>query len=90
MYRLQSNIDLALADLNTAVALSTGRGKAARQALTQRGLIHRLHGKDEEARTDFQAAVKLGSKFAGKQVTINACGGTPDFACGGTLALALA
>ena len=68
VYRLQSNIDLALADLNTAVALSSGRGKAARQALTQRGLIHRLHGNDEEARTDFQDAVKLGSKFAGKQV----------------------
>ena len=51
-----------------ALELSGGRGKAAEQAFTQRGLIHRLHGNDEEARTDFQAAAKLGSKFSQKQV----------------------
>lgn len=68
VYRLQANIDLAMADLNTAVLLSSGRGRTARQALTQRGLIHRLHGNDEAAKIDFHAAAKLGSKFAGKQV----------------------
>lgn len=68
VYRLQNQVDLALEDLNTAVSLSGVRGRAAEQAFTQRGLIHRLHGDDEEAREDFQAAAKLGSKFAQKQV----------------------
>ena len=68
VYRLQNQVELALADLNMAIQLSGGRGKAAQQALTQRGLIHRLHGNDEEAKSDFQLAAKLGSKFAQKQV----------------------
>ena len=68
VYRLQNEVELALADLNTAVSLSGGRGRAAEQAFTQRALIHRLHGRDEEAKADFLAAAKLGSKFAQKQV----------------------
>lgn len=68
VYRLQNQVELALADLNMAVQLSGGRGKAAQQALTQRGLIHRLHGNNEEAKSDFQTAAKLGSKFAQKQL----------------------
>ena len=70
VYRLQNEVDLALEDLNTAVTLSGGHGRAAEQAFTQRGLIYRLHGSDEQAREDFQAAAKLGSKFAQKQVHI--------------------
>ncbi len=68
VYRLQDQVELALQDLNIAVELSGGRGRAAEQAFTQRGLIHRLHGHEQEAKEDFQAAAKLGNKFAQKQV----------------------
>lgn len=68
VYRLQNKVDLALADLTMALELSGGRGKAAEQAFTQRGLIHSLHGNNQQARTDFQAAAKLGSTFSQKQV----------------------
>ena len=61
---------MALEDLHTAIQLSGGRGKAAAQAYTQRGLIQRLHGNNEEAKEDFQAAAKLGNKFAQRQVDI--------------------
>ena len=71
MYRLQNEVDLALQDLDNAVTLSGGRGLAAEQAFAQRGLIHRLRGNDEQAKADFQAAAKLGSKFAHKQVSMS-------------------
>ena len=68
MYRLQNQVESALQDLDVAVELSGGRGKAAEQAFTQRGLIHQLHGNEDQAKQDFQAAAKLGSKFAQKRV----------------------
>ena len=68
MYRLQNQIDLALADLDTAIQLSGGRGKVAEQAYTQRGLIRRFHRENEAALEDFKAAAKLGSRFAQTQV----------------------
>lgn len=71
MYRLQNNVDLALKDLNTAIALSGGHGLAAEQAFTQRGLIYRLQGNNDQARADFQAAAKMGNKFAQKQVSVS-------------------
>ncbi len=69
VHRLLNNVELALEDLNTALLLSCGRGTSAEQAYIQRGLIRRLHGKDDEAKEDFTAAAKLGSKFAQKQVS---------------------
>ena len=68
VYRLQNQIDSALSDLDTAVSLSSGRGKVAEQAHTQRGLIRRLQGENEGALEDFKTAAKLGSRFAQKQV----------------------
>ena len=68
VYRLQNQIVLALADLDTAIRLSSGHGKVAEQAHTQRGLLRRLRGDDEGALDDFKAAAKLGSKFAQRQV----------------------
>ena len=65
MYRLQNQVDLAVADLDTTIQLSQGHGKVAEQVHTQRGLIRRL---DEGALEDFKAAAKLGSRFAQKQV----------------------
>ena len=39
VYRLQNQVELAIADLDTAIQLSQGHGKVAEQAHTQRGLI---------------------------------------------------
>ncbi|KAG7160594.1 tetratricopeptide repeat protein 36 homolog [Homarus americanus] len=66
--RLQGKIEDAMTDLNTAVELSRGKGRAACQAYTQRAMIHRLHGNDDLAREDFQAAGTLGSEFAKAQL----------------------
>ena len=68
VYRLQAQVDLALADLDRAIQLSGGRGRAAEQAYTQRGLVWRLRGEDERALEDFKSAARLGSHFAQKQV----------------------
>lgn len=36
----------------------------------QRGLIHRLQSRDEEARQDFERAARLGSSFARRQLVL--------------------
>ncbi|PVD36967.1 hypothetical protein C0Q70_03960 [Pomacea canaliculata] len=56
--------DGALDDLNMAIVLSKGKGKAACQAFTQRGIIRRLEGDNEAALEDFKAAAHLGSELA--------------------------
>ena len=66
VYRLQAQVDLALADLDTAIQLSGGRGRVAEQAYTQRGLVRRLRGEDERALEDFKRAARLGGTFAQK------------------------
>ncbi|KAK7501789.1 hypothetical protein BaRGS_00006875 [Batillaria attramentaria] len=66
--RLKGDTKGAMEDLNMAVVLSKGEGKAACQAFTQRGLIRRLEGNDNGAREDFQAAAHLGSEFAKQMV----------------------
>ncbi|XP_003389301.1 PREDICTED: tetratricopeptide repeat protein 36-like [Amphimedon queenslandica] len=68
VYRLLNQADKALSDLNTAIQLSGGLGKAAEQAYTQRGLIHVLHSNEDEALQDFQRGAALGSQFAKSQV----------------------
>lgn len=60
----------AVDDLNMAITLSNGRGKAACQAFTQRGIIHRLEGRDNEALNDFKLAAALGGEFARSQVVL--------------------
>lgn len=54
VYRLLNRVDDALSDLNTAIQLSAGVGRAAEQAYTQRGLIHILQGNEEDALQDFK------------------------------------
>lgn len=73
VYRLLNQVDLALADLDQAVLLSSGRGKVAEQAYTQRGLIKRLRGDEEGALADFKCAANLGSRYARKQVCFSCC-----------------
>ena len=48
------NVDAAQTDLQTAIELSGGRGTAAAQAHTQRGLILMLRGDEEQALEDFK------------------------------------
>lgn len=60
----------ALEDLERAVALSGGRGRAARQSFVQRGLLARLQGRDDDARRDFERAARLGSSFARRQLVL--------------------
>lgn len=52
------SVDKALLDLNKAIKLSGGQGKAAEQAYTQRGLILMLQGKEDEALEDFKVRIK--------------------------------
>ncbi|XP_034521517.1 tetratricopeptide repeat protein 36 [Ailuropoda melanoleuca] len=61
--RLQGDVAGALEDLERAVTLSGGRGRAARQGFVQRGLLARLQGRDDDARRDFERAARLGSSF---------------------------
>ncbi|XP_060228847.1 tetratricopeptide repeat protein 36 isoform X2 [Meriones unguiculatus] len=60
----------ALEDLERAVTLSGGRGRAARQSFVQRGLLARFQGRDEDARRDFEQAARLGSLFARRQLVL--------------------
>lgn len=60
----------AMTDLDTALELSQGKGRAACQAYTQRAMIQRLRGDDDKARLDFQEAANLGSEFAKAQVRL--------------------
>ncbi|XP_051494650.1 tetratricopeptide repeat protein 36 isoform X1 [Apus apus] len=68
--RLRGDVAGALRDLDTAIRLSRGRGQAACQSLVQRGLIHRLQEREEEARQDFERAARLGSTFARRQLVL--------------------
>ncbi|XP_076057471.1 tetratricopeptide repeat protein 36 isoform X2 [Oratosquilla oratoria] len=66
--RLQGKIDEAMQDLEKALDVSKGKGRAACQAWTQRAMVHRLQGHDEDAKQDFQRAADLGSEFAKAQL----------------------
>ncbi|XP_008849114.1 tetratricopeptide repeat protein 36 [Nannospalax galili] len=68
--RLQGDVAGALEDLERAVVLSGGRGRAARQSFVQRGLLARLQGRDDDARRDFERAARLGSSFARRQLVL--------------------
>lgn len=60
----------ALEDLEAALKLSKGAGPVARQGFVQRGLIQRLQGQDEAARSSFEQAAALGSIFARQQLAL--------------------
>ncbi|XP_006642374.2 tetratricopeptide repeat protein 36 [Lepisosteus oculatus] len=68
--RIQGDTAGAREDLDRAVSLSGAAGRAGCQALVQRGLLHRLAGRDEEAAEDFQRAAALGSPFARQQAVL--------------------
>ncbi|XP_076318749.1 tetratricopeptide repeat protein 36 homolog [Tachypleus tridentatus] len=66
--RLKGDNEGAVLDLNNAINMSEGKGKAACQAYCQRALLHCLHKDDELALEDFKRAAALGSEFAKAQV----------------------
>ncbi|KAM6312569.1 tetratricopeptide repeat protein 36 [Podargus strigoides] len=68
--RLQGDVAGALRDLDAAIRLSRGCGRAACQSFVQRGLIHRLQAREEDARQDFKRAAQLGSAFARQQLVL--------------------
>ncbi|NXR75620.1 TTC36 protein, partial [Pycnonotus jocosus] len=68
--RLRGDVAGALQDLDAAIRLSRGCGRAACQSFVQRGLIHRLQARDEDARRDFERAARLGSAFARQQLVL--------------------
>ncbi|XP_042656421.1 tetratricopeptide repeat protein 36 isoform X2 [Tyto alba] len=68
--RLRGDVAGALRDLEAAIRLSRGRGRAACQSFVQRGLIHRLQARDEDARRDLERAARLGSAFARRQLAL--------------------
>ncbi|NXS56156.1 TTC36 protein, partial [Brachypteracias leptosomus] len=68
--RLRGDVAGALRDLDMAIRLSRGHGRAACQSFVQRGLIHRLQEREDEARRDFERAARLGSAFARQQLVL--------------------
>ncbi|XP_038210110.1 tetratricopeptide repeat protein 36 [Zerene cesonia] len=69
LLRLMQRDDDALLDIDKATQLTEGKRTRSRAlALCQRGVLLRKRGKNDEARTDFAEAAKLGSSFARKQV----------------------
>ncbi|XP_070808346.1 tetratricopeptide repeat protein 36 [Pituophis catenifer annectens] len=68
--RLKGDVTKALEDLEAALKLSKGVGPVARQGFVQRGLIQRLQGQDEAARSSFEQAAALGSIFARQQLVL--------------------
>ncbi|NWY89550.1 TTC36 protein, partial [Loxia curvirostra] len=69
-YQRLPSLPGALQDLDAAIRLSRGCGRAACQSFVQRGLIHRLQARDEDARRDFERAARLGSAFARQQLVL--------------------
>uniref|UniRef100_A0A0A9Y350 Tetratricopeptide repeat protein 36 n=1 Tax=Lygus hesperus TaxID=30085 RepID=A0A0A9Y350_LYGHE len=68
VFRLQGKDDEAILDLNRAIEMSGGSGKAGCQAYCQRALLHRRNGRDVAAKEDFTKAAQLGSLFARHQL----------------------
>ena len=60
-------MEAAKQDLETAISLSNGQGKAAAQAYTQRALLKKVDGDNEGAYDDFKRAACLGNAFAKTQ-----------------------
>ena len=62
--RLMGRNEEAMDDLNKAIDLSGGKGRAGVNALCQRALLLLLKGCEEEGNRDLQAAAEEGHDFA--------------------------
>ncbi|XP_053676787.1 tetratricopeptide repeat protein 36 homolog [Anopheles nili] len=68
VYRLLGKENDALLDIEKALELSNQSGRTGCRALCQRGIMKRKNDDIDGARQDFEAAAKLGSKFARTQL----------------------
>jgi len=68
LWRLMSDDEAAMCDLDKAIELSGGQGKTASFAFTQRALILKMRGEKKKALEDFKKAADLGNLFAKKEV----------------------
>lgn len=66
--RLLKRNEEAMVDLNKAILLSNGKGKAACQAYCQRAMLNHYTGNEELAFKDWECASNLGSNFAKNQL----------------------
>lgn len=57
-----------MVNLNQAIELSHGRGKAAAQAYCQSAMLHQVAGREDEALRDWEASARLGNAFAKSQL----------------------
>ena len=60
----------AMDDLNKAIELSNGKGKAAAQAYCQRAMLHQIANREKEATSNWKLAAQLGSQFAKNQLDL--------------------
>ena len=67
-YLLLQRDDEALADLDASVQHAHTDRLTLRQSLTQRGLLYRRQGRDDEARADFGLGARLGSGVCREQL----------------------
>lgn len=62
------NISEAMENLDMAIELSQGIGKAASQAYCQRAMLHTVMGQEDKAFKDWESSAKLGNSFARSQL----------------------
>ncbi|XP_057380508.1 tetratricopeptide repeat protein 36-like isoform X2 [Daphnia carinata] len=67
-FRLLKRNEEAMKDLDMAIQLSNGKGKAACQAYCQRAMLNHYTGNEELAFKDWECASNLGSNFAKNQL----------------------
>ena len=63
----------ALEDLDKAISLSNDNKKVAGLAYTQRSLIMKLKGNNEQMMKDLNKAAEFGNKFAKREVSSKLC-----------------
>ncbi|XP_058464038.1 tetratricopeptide repeat protein 36 homolog [Malaya genurostris] len=68
VYRYSGNESAALHDIEQALHLSKRSGRTGCRAFCQRGILRRKHEDIDGARSDFEKAAKLGSRFARTQL----------------------
>ena len=67
---MQQHDGEALADLNASIEYAHTDRLTLRQSLTQRGMLHRKQGRDDEARADFTMGARLGSGVCREQLVV--------------------
>jgi tetratricopeptide (TPR) repeat protein len=64
LFQMERKPEQAMADLNQAIQHCDIPRKVASQAYAQRGVLYRVQGNDEAARSDFEKAASYGNAWA--------------------------